>query len=421
MTIDCTSAPGSTPESTTAPSRGGTTPALSPAARLSFVLLLTAMTALGQFGSNVFLPGLPALTQELRSTGSIAAQAYTVYLLVFGAGQLLMGPLSDGWGRRSVGFVSVLLFIAGAVVCATAPSMDPLLLGRALQGLGAAGSIVVGRASARDHFHGAELMRVMATMTIAFAVVPGFAPLLGGGLTQWLGWRSTLWAAALAGVALASWVLLKLPPGARQPLSFPRTVAVYAQTLRDHTFLLPALVGAGAIGAMSAFFGASPRLFIDTLGVSPVEYGLYPPIAVAGFVVGGALVGRLGARWGTTGTLLRGVMFQFAGLSVLIGPVLLGVLQPWILNLGMVAFVTGLGLVLPVATAEAMSSRHANAGQTAAMIGLLQMGFGAAANSLANAALNFWPRVGMQAVMAGFTLAVALVVWRPRARRKPGK
>jgi MFS transporter, DHA1 family, multidrug resistance protein len=240
-----------------------------PAVRLHFVLLLTALTALGQFGSNVFLPGLPALTQELRSTGSIAAQAYTVYLLVFGAGQLLMGPLSDRWGRRSVGVVSTLLFIAGAAVCAVAPSMGTLLLGRALQGLGAAGAIVVGRASARDHFHGTELMRVMATMTIAFAAVPGFAPLLGGVLTQWLGWRSTLWAAALAGVALAGWVLVKLPPGARQPLSLARTVAVYAQTLRDPGFLVPALIGAGAIGAMSAFFWCIAALVHRHVGREP--------------------------------------------------------------------------------------------------------------------------------------------------------
>lgn len=86
--------------------------------------------------------------------------------------------------------------------------------------------------------------------------------------------------------------------------------------------------------------------------------------------------------------------------------------QPWVLNLGMVAFVTGLGLVLPVATSAAMSSRVSNAGQAAAMIGLLQMRFGAVGNSLANAALDAWPRVSMQAVMAGFTLAVALFVWR---------
>jgi MFS transporter, DHA1 family, multidrug resistance protein len=415
MTHERTAAPAPAGESTTASPRTAAIAASAPAAPLPFVLLLTALTALGQFGSNIFLPGLPALTQELRSTGSTAAQAYTVYLLVFGAGQLLMGPLSDRWGRRGVGVVSALLFIAGAAVCALAPGMDTMLLGRALQGLGAAGAIVVGRASARDHFQGPELMRVMATMTIAFAAVPGLAPLLGGVLTQGLGWRSTLWAAALAGSVLTGWVLLKLPAGTQQPLSLHRTAVVYLRTLRDRSFLLPALVGAGAIGAMSAFFGASPRLFIDTLGVSPLEYGLYPPIAVAGFVVGGVLVKTRGAGWGAPETMVRGVLLQLAGLCVLIGPVLLGVLQPWVLNVGMVAFVTGLGLVLPVATAAAMSSRAFNAGQTAALIGLLQMGFGAAANSLANAALDVWPGVGMQGVMAGFTLTAALTVWRLRA------
>jgi hypothetical protein len=102
-------------------------------------------------------------------------------------------------------------------------------------------------------------------------------------------------AAALAGAAVCAWVLLKLPQGERQRLGLGRLAAVYGQTLRDPAFMLPALVGAGAMGAISAFFGASPRLFIDTLAVTPVEYGLYPPIAVTGFVVGGVLVRRRGA------------------------------------------------------------------------------------------------------------------------------
>jgi MFS transporter, DHA1 family, multidrug resistance protein len=402
---------------TLAPVAAGSPTNSSQAMGMSFLLLLTALTALGQFGSNVFLPGLPQLTRELQSTASTAAQAYTIYLIVFGVGQLLMGPLSDRWGRRVIGVASVLLFTVGAIVSALAPSITALMLGRALQGLGAAGAIVVGRASARDHFQGAELMRVMATITIAFAAVPGFAPLLGGVLTQWLGWRSTMWAAALAGTALGVWVLLKLPRGAQQPLSLSHVAGVYGQTLRDAKFLLPALVGAGAMGAISAFFGGSPRLFINTLGVTPIEYGLYPPIAVSGFVVGGFMVKRLGTSWGTTGTLARGVAIQICGLIVLIAPVLLGLLQPWILNVGMVLFVTGLGLVLPTATAAAMTARISNAGQTAATLGLLQMGLAAAGNILANLALDASPRLGMQIVMAGFTLLAALMVWRLRILR----
>ena len=288
------------------------------------------------------------------------------------------------------------------------------MIGRALQGLGAAGAIVVGRASARDHFEGAELMRIIATMTIAFAAVPGIAPLLGGVLTHWLGWRATLWAAVIAGLAVGAWALRRLPVGERHSLSPSRVLSVYGQTLLDRNFLLPALVGAGALGAMSAFFGGSPRLFMDTLGVTPVEYGVYPLVAVMGFIVGGVLVKRLGSVWGTSGTLVRGMVVQTAGLIVLVGPVLLGHLQPWILNIGMIFFVAGLGLVLPVSTAAAMSSRSLNAGQTAAMLGLIQMGVAAAGNSLANLALDTAPQLGMQAVMAGFTVIAALVVWRIR-------
>ena len=96
--------------SKTNPETANNSPDSPPATGLSFVLLLTALTALGQFGSNVFLPGLPALTRELQSTGSAAAHAYTVYLLIFGAGQLLMGPLSDKWGRRTVAVISAPFF-----------------------------------------------------------------------------------------------------------------------------------------------------------------------------------------------------------------------------------------------------------------------------------------------------------------------
>jgi hypothetical protein len=130
--------------------------------------------------------------------------------------------------------------------------------------------------------------------------------------------------------------------------------------------------------------------------------------------MGAFMVKRLGTSWGTTGILLRGVAIQMCGLIVLIGPVLWGLLQPWIINLGMVLFVTGLGLVLPTATAAAMTARSSNAGQTAATLGLLQMGLGAAGNVMVNLALDASPRLGMQTVMAGFTLSAALMVWRLR-------
>jgi MFS transporter, DHA1 family, multidrug resistance protein len=149
-------------------------------------------------------------------------------------------------------------------------------------------------ASARDYFEGAALARVLSTITIAIALVPAFAPLLGGVLTQYAGWCSTLWVSALAGliVWLLTWRFMR---HAYIPLSHVSPTSawtIYLQLMKDAAFRRHALVGAFAIGAMSAFFGVSPRLFLDVLHVSPVEYGLYPPIAVSGFVLGGVLTRR---------------------------------------------------------------------------------------------------------------------------------
>jgi MFS transporter, DHA1 family, multidrug resistance protein len=385
--------------------------AASPLSHGLLIALLTLLTALGQFGSNIFLPGLPALAGELHVSPTQAVGSFGLYLASFGCAQLLAGPLADRRGRRTVALWGILIFVLGACASALAPSLPALLLARFVQGIGAAFTVVAARASARDNFEGAELARVMATITIAFAAVPAFAPLLGGVLTQYVGWRSTLWVSALAGVVVG-WLVWRYMPLSHRPLAASKqspsshhTGAVYAQLLRDFAFLRYAMVGALAIGAMSAFFGVSPRLFLDVLKVSPLEYGLYPPIAVCGFVLGGLLTRRMSGRWQADALLRAGAAIQLAGIAMLLLPATMGLLSIWQINTGMVVFVSGLGVLMPVSMAAAMSTQNSHAGQTAALIGFVQMLFGSAGALLGSALMDQWPHLGMQLSMFAFSLA----------------
>lgn len=385
------------------------------------IALLTALTALGQFGSNIFLPGLPALASEFQVSPTQAVWSYGLYLVSFGLAQLFAGPLTDRIGRRTPALWGALIFVVGACASALAPSLTALLLARLLQGIGAAFTVVVARASARDEFEGAALARVLATITIAFALVPAFAPLLGGVLTQYAGWRSTMWVAALTGLAV--WMLAwRIMARVRKPATHAAHVAhveqaanaastlahsalaVYWQRLQDKSFRRYMIVGALAIGAMSAFFGVSPRLFLDVLHVSPVEYGMYPPIAVTGFVLGGILTRKLSGHWQTDTLLRLGAAIQLTGIAILLVPAATGYLSIWQINVGMVVFVSGLGVLMPVSMAAALSSQSQHAGQAAALIGFTQMLFGAAGTVLGSTLMDQWPNIGMQLSMGVFAI-----------------
>jgi MFS transporter, DHA1 family, multidrug resistance protein len=390
------------------------------------IALLASLSALGQFGSNVFLPGLPMLTQELQVSPSKAVLSYSLYLVCFGCTQLLAGPAADQWGRRPVALWGALIFVLGAIASAIAPSLPILLLARCLQGFGAAFTVVAARAYARDCFEGVALVRVMATMTIAFAAVPAFAPMLGGILAQYIGWRSTLWSSAVLGVAigLMTWRYLHSPfsvdsAQAAQRSSRPVQI-VYLPLLRNQAFLYHVIVGALATGAISAFFGTSPRLFMDVLKITPIEYGLYPPIAVFGFVLGGLLTRKLSGQRPTNTLLRAGVITQMAGIAVLLIPATFGLLHVWQINIGMVVFVTGLGVLMPVSMAQAMSAQSSHSGQAAALIGFAQMLLGALGTQIASALMDHWPALGMQLSMALFVLANFAWIVLKRQAIQPG-
>ncbi|TMU28559.1 multidrug effflux MFS transporter [Halomonas sp. ATBC28] len=350
-----------------------------PATRLSIVLL-AGMAALGQFASNIYTPSLPAVAQEFVTTTASAQLTFVVFLAVFAAGQLVYGPVADRYGRRPVLFTGLALFLVGTAGCALAPTLDTLIAARVVQAAGAAAGVVVSRAATRDSFEGAELARAMAAVTIAFALVPGLTPLLGGLLQSVAGWRTIFWATFVFGAGVATLAVLKLPETLKErspALNLKSVGSAYRIVLSDPVFLGNTVTVGFVFGSMSAFFSASPALFIDRLGVGPAEYGLYPPLAVSGFIIGGVAVRRFAGNVSSRRIALGGLGLMMSALALMLMLPLAGIVHKHVFNATMVLNVTGLGLFLPTAISAALQRHPSRAGTAASLQGFLQMAGGA--------------------------------------------
>src|SRR5437762_9149474 len=154
------------------------------------IAVLSVLAATGTLATNILLPSLPQIAISLNVTSAAITSAITVFLAVFGLGQLLVGPLSDRYGRRWPVLIGFAVFFGGSVWCGLANDLPNLLVGRVVQAAGACATSVLSRAIARDLFSGAALGRAMALVMIAMAAAPGFSPLLGGALDHTFGWRS---------------------------------------------------------------------------------------------------------------------------------------------------------------------------------------------------------------------------------------
>ena len=384
------------------------------------IALLAALSALGQFASNIYLPALPAVAWSLETDLPTAQATYGIFLAVFAVSQLAYGPLSDRFGRRPVLLWGLGIYLIGSMLCAVAPSIELLLIARAIQALGAGAGVVIARAVVRDSFDGAELARVLALITILFALVPGLTPLLGGITQDTLGWRAVFGVTLGLGLVVGVAALTSLPETNRSPspqLNWRSVAADYAAVTGNRRYLGFALASACAIAAMSAFFGGSPAVFIGQLGVSPTEYGLYPPIAVSGFVIGGLIVRRTAGKLSPTRLAMIGLALMGAGATIALALPLLGLVHKHGFNLGIVTTVTGLGVLMPTAVAAALSEFPTRAGSASAFLGFSQMAFGAIATLIVGALQPALPLLAYPCVMAASAVAGAGALLLARGTR----
>src|SRR5438105_11150675 len=265
------------------------------------IAVLAGLAATGTLATNILLPSLPQIAISLNVTSAAVTSAITVFLAVFGLGQLLVGPLSDRYGRRWPVLIGFAVFFGGSVWCGFANDLTNLLAGRVVQAAGACATSVLSRAIARDMFSGPALARAMALIMIVMSAAPGFSPLLGGALDHSFGWRSEfalVAAFAAIGAVAYSIILGETHNSIRTPLNLVAIARTYGSLMGDRRFAIPAATASLIIGGLFSMFSAAPRLFIEALHFTPIQLGLFFAGTVFIVFAAGMLATKLAPRFG---------------------------------------------------------------------------------------------------------------------------
>lgn len=375
------------------------------------VALLASLAAIGSLATNIILPAFPEMADSFGVGTRDLGVMLSSFFVAFAVGQLVIGPLSDRYGRRRLVLGGLVVFFVGSLVCASAVTMAMLIVGRVVQALGVCAAAVLARAIARDLFDGEVLARALSLTMVATAAAPGFSPLVGSTLDALFGWRILFILVGAAGIAIALFYAYGIgethPADLRSAATVRGVAGAYRELLGDARFVRPALAVSLVIGGLFAFFAGAPAILMGTLALSATQLGLF--FAATVFVVFGAglLAPRLAHHFGAGRVALTGILVALAGGVILMAAP--GGVDVALVSVAIAVFLSGMGLVNPLGTAIAMHPFGEQAGLASALLGFLQMVCAAIGAGL-GAMLPFSPAAALSTVLVG-GCALALVAF----------
>ena len=261
-----------------------------------FVVIIASIMALNPLAMDMMLPALPNIASAFHITVANRPQAVlSTFMIGFGVGQFVMGPLSDRFGRRPVLLGGMVLYVIASMLAIAAPSFETVLLARALQGLGTAATRVIATSVVRDCYAGRRMASVMSLTMMVFIAVPVIAPSFGQAVMLLTQWRGIFIVLTLYGVLALIWSALRLPEtlpvSERKSLALRDVLAAFRQTVTNRQTLGYALAAGGVLGALFAYVFSSQQVFTEIF-----KLGHYFPLAFAAVAIGIAIAGFLNAR-----------------------------------------------------------------------------------------------------------------------------
>lgn len=257
--------------------------------KLFLLVLLGLLTAFGPFVTDMYLPTLPAMTDFFRTSSSMVQMGLTTSMIGLAAGQLLFGPLSDKYGRRTPLLTAMWLFIGSTLLCIFASDIRQFIAARFLQGIAGSGGIVISRSVATDRFGGRDLARMLALIGAVNGVAPVVAPIIGGTLTDSIGWQGIFCILlGLGCLLLAGCFRLResLPAERRSAVAWNDILRNFGTVLRNRRYLAYVLQMGFAQGVLFAYIASSPFIVQGHYGFSAFEFSIC--FAVNAVAIGGA-------------------------------------------------------------------------------------------------------------------------------------
>lgn len=393
---------------------------------LLVTFVLGGLTAVPPLSMDMYLPALPEVTRSLASPASTVQLTLTTCLAGMALGQLVVGPMSDKWGRRRPLLVGMVVYIVATALCAFATDAGVLIAFRLVQGLAGAAGIVIARAIVRDLYDGVAMARFFATLMLISGVAPVVAPLIGGQILRFTDWRGVFVVLTVIGVllTLVVWRTLHetLPPERRHSGGLGQALTTMRELLTERVFAGYMLVAAFSFAALFAYISASPFVIQEIYGASPQTFSILFGVNSVGLVLFGQINGKiLVGRVNLDKVLAVGLaLITAAAVGLLLmasgvfGPVGLAPMA-----VGLFVLMSAMGLVMPSTNTQALLRTPNAAGSASALLGTSTFLLGSVASPLVGIAGEH-TAVPMALVQLGCALAAVgcfLGLCRPWQRR----
>lgn len=351
------------------------------APQISFLLFLVlgAIGALTPLAIDMYLPAMPTIARDLGVAEGAVQITLTAYTAGFALGQLIHGPLADSYGRRPVLILGVLFFGIASVVSATTTGIEALTWVRTAQGFAGAAAAVIIQAVVRDMFDREDFARAMSFVTLVITIAPLIAPMIGGYVAVWFGWRAIFWILAAFAVLVICLVVWKIPETLseenKQPLRIRNTLRNYLRLFKNPVAMGLIFSGAFSFAGMFAFLTAGSFVYIDIYGVRPDQFGYLFGLNIVAMIIMTSINGRLVKKVGSHAMLRFGLMVQLiAGI---------GLFATWLLDLGLwgtvifvVMFIGTLSTIGSNSMGLLLSGYPTMAGTASSLAGTLRFGTG---------------------------------------------
>ncbi|MCX4801920.1 Bcr/CflA family multidrug efflux MFS transporter [Streptomyces sp. NPDC058682] len=419
----------SSPESPSARTDTATA-SLTRARRTSLLVtfILGGLTALPPLSMDMYLPALPQVTDALNSPAATIQLTLTACLAGMALGQLVIGPMSDQWGRRRPLLVGMVVYVLATAICALAPTAELLIAFRLLQGLAGAAGVVIARAVVRDLYDGDEMARFFSTLMLISGAAPIVAPLIGGQVLRFADWRGVF--VVLTGVGTVLTLMVwrglgeTLPPERRHTGGVGSALRTMRGLLGDRVFAGYTLTGGFAFAVLFSYISASPFVVQEIYGASPQTFSLLFGLNSVGLILVGQINGKLlvgRVRLDKVLAVGLAVVLVSAVSLLLMATGVFGEVGLTPIAAALFVLMSAMGIVLPNTNAQALMRTPHAAGSASALLGTSSFLVGAIASPLVGIAGEDTavPMAVVQLVCALLALSAFLGLCRPWQTSNP--